>query len=106
MENKILNIIGLANRARKLVIGTDTVEKSLQSGKAKYVFVASDSSENTVDKFRKKCFYYNTPLSIDFTSEELSKAIGKENCKVIAICDQGFTKSLEKIVKDGNLNES
>ena len=106
MDNKILNLIGLANKARKVVVGTDTVEKALQSKKAKYVFVASDSSENTIEKFRKKCFYYNIPLSLDFVTLELSKSVGKQNCKVIAICDQGFGKSLEKIVKDGNLNEA
>lgn len=106
MKNKALNLLGLAARARKIIIGSDTVEKSLQANKAKLVIVSSDSSENTIDKFKKKCFYYNIPLYLCFNSKELSNAIGKQNCKVVAICDQGFKESLEKIVKDGVLYES
>ena len=106
MENKALNLLGLAERARKILFGSDTVEKALQSKKAKMVIVSSDSSTNTIDKFKKKCFYYNIPLILNFNSSEISQAVGKQNCKVIAICDQGFSKSLEKLVKDGVLNET
>ena len=105
-KSKVLNLLGLAKRAKKIIIGSDSIEKALQSKTAVMVFVGKDSSQNTIDKFNKKCFYYNVPLDLSFDSVEIGRAIGKPNAKTIALCDQGFKESIVKIIKDGDLNES
>ena len=104
-KSKVLNLLGLAKRARKIVVGSDSVEKALQSGEATMVFVGKDSSDNTKDKFNKKCFYYNVPLDLSFDSVEIGQAIGKPSVKTMALCDQGFKESIVKLIKDGDLNE-
>ena len=63
--------------------------------KAKIVFLGSDCSENTLDKFKNKCFYYKTELNTMFTSEELSHSIGKTRM-VLAITDNGFCNAIKK----------
>ena len=63
--------------------------------KAKIVFIGSDASDNTVDKFQKKCFHYKIEVNTMFTSEELSRSIGKTRM-VLAIVDLGFYKSIKK----------
>ena len=49
MENKqkILNMIGLAQKAGKVASGEFSTEKAVKTGKAYTVIVADDSSDNT-----------------------------------------------------------
>jgi ribosomal protein L7Ae-like RNA K-turn-binding protein len=49
-KQKILNMLGLARRAGKLVTGEELVVDEVRKQKAKLVFVASDASENTRKK--------------------------------------------------------
>lgn len=103
-KEKKLNLLGLANRAGKITTGEDLVIKSMQHGKAKIVFVASDASSATIDKFDKKCFFYKVPCILDFDTDELSRAIGKPMRKIIALTDKGFCDAFKKI-KEVNENE-
>lgn len=96
---KALNLLGLAYCARKACNGYDTVMMNITAKKANLVLVASDASEKTIETFSKKCFYYNIPMYTSFTSEELSKAIGRGLVKVLAISDKGFADSLVKLLK-------
>ncbi len=95
MKEKVLNLLGLATRAGLLVSGEDIVIENMKKKKAKIVFLGSDCSDNTLDKFKKKCFHYNIELNTMFTSDELSHSIGKTRM-VLAIIDEGFYKSIKK----------
>ena len=48
--NKILNLLGLAKKARKLVLGTDTSVAMLKSNKLTLLVIATDASDSTYDK--------------------------------------------------------
>ena len=95
MEQKVLNLLGLATRAGQLVSGEEIVIDAMRKNKAKIVFLGNDCSENTLDKFKKKCFHYKTELNTMFSSEEISHSIGK-NRMVIALTDQGFYTTIKK----------
>lgn len=95
MKQKILNLLGLATRAGLLVSGEDIVIDAMRKKKAKIVFLGSDCSENKLDKFKKKCFFYKTELNTMLTSDEISNSIGKTRM-VIAIIDDGFYKTIKK----------
>lgn len=97
---KALNLIGMAYRARKVVNGYDSVMACVTSSKAKIVIVSNDASSKTIEAFSKKCHFYNVPVCNKFTTEELSKAVGKGLCKIIAIIDSGFVKSLDKLLSE------
>lgn len=103
-KEKKLNLLGLALRAGKIVSGEDLVIKAMQQKKAKLVFVASDSSASTLDKFDKKCFFYNVEVIFDFDTDELSKSIGKPMRRIIAMTDKGFCEAFKRI-KEVNENE-
>ena len=60
--DKVLNYLGLSKRAGKLVQGTDAVLKNLRSRQTHLMFVASDSSENTIENVLKKGLFYNIPV--------------------------------------------
>lgn len=95
MREKVLNLLGLATRAGLLVSGEDIVIDAMRKKKAKIVFLGSDCSEATLDKFEKKCFHYKVELNTMFSSEELSHSIGKTRT-VLSIIDEGFHKAIKK----------
>ena len=53
-KQKVLNLLGLAQRAGKLVTGEELVTKEIQAQKAKYVFVASDAGKHTLKKLQDR----------------------------------------------------
>jgi len=93
----ILQLLGLAMRAKKVVAGEDFCVEGIRSGEIKYVFLASDAGINTTKKITDKTKYYNVFLNNEFTSKELSNAIGKNNRMVIGIKDIGFAKKMKEI---------
>ena len=90
---KALNLLGLAYRARGLINGEDNVIDNLQKGKCQMVIVASDASNKTIDKFQKKCYFYNVEVCLEFNTEELSHALGKGLVRIVALTDKGFKKA-------------
>ncbi len=68
MENrqKILNMIGLAQKAGKVASGEFSTEKAVKTGKAYTVIVADDSSDNT------KKMYWNLVISTHIRKHFLS----------------------------------
>lgn len=97
MKIKILNLLGLATKAGKIVSGEDIVIETMRKKKAKIVFLGNDCSESTLDKFEKKCFFYKVNLNTMFTSQELSHGIGKTRT-IIALTDEGFYQAINKYI--------
>lgn len=83
-------ILGLANRARKLTVGTEFTIKGVRNGKVKLVILASDASSNTQKLVNDKCGTYKVEIVMG-NSFEMSNAIGKNNIMVIGIIDKGFS---------------
>ncbi|KYD00047.1 YlxQ family RNA-binding protein [Heyndrickxia sporothermodurans] len=94
-ESKALSLLGLANRARKVISGEELVIKEVKNGRAKLVLLSMDASENTTKKVQDKCRFYRIPIYWISNREILGTAIGKESRVVVAITDLGFAKKLE-----------
>lgn len=94
--NKALNTLGLCKRANRLVSGETNVLDKIRSLEAKLVLLANDAGPNTVKKITDKSSFYKVKLIQIFSTEELSKAIGKRNRKTIAITDKAFADLLIK----------
>ncbi len=91
-----LNNLGLAQSARAIIIGEDNVLEKLRKNKIFLIILANDSGNTTLKKFRDKASFYKVNVNEDCTSDELSKAIGKNNVHVIGLMNRGFVKLLEK----------
>ncbi len=96
MMDKILNNLGLCQRAAGLVAGEDNVVEGIQTQKVCYIFLAKDASSNTKKRILDKAKYYGLEVCQDYTSDELSHSIGKNNRMVIGIINRGFLKILKK----------
>ena len=97
MKKNTLGVIGLAARARGIVIGTNQVLEAVRGRKAKLVLIASDVSDNTRKNITDKSTFYSAPIEeIDITAEELGRAVGHSHSAAIAFTDINFVKAYEK----------
>ena len=94
--DSVLNILGLAYKAKKAVLGEEVLNRI---SKVRLIFLASDLSEKSRERYEKKCFYYSIEHIDSYTGEQLSQALGRNNVKVIGITDEGFAGSVLKKIK-------
>lgn len=99
--NKLLQTLGLANRAGKVIVG-DTLFK--QMSLVKLLFVANDASLKTKERLAKKCYYYKLPCIDTFSFKELSLALGKHHIMAAGLIDEGFAKSLLNEIERRSVN--
>jgi ribosomal protein L7Ae-like RNA K-turn-binding protein len=93
-KEKVLGKLGLASRARKLSFGEGLILKSFSKDQTQMVFLASDAGKNITKKMHQKQFAYGFHLMERFSTEDLSKAVGKEHVKAILLRDEGFIKTI------------
>ena len=99
-NDRVLSLIGLAERSRNVVSGEFGSDKAIKEHKAELVIVGCDASDNTKKAFRNSCEYYRVPYYEYSTKEELGHGMGKELRAVLAITDSGFAKSIIKLLNE------
>ncbi len=103
MKKNTLGVIGLAARARGIVIGSNQVLEAIRGKKALLVLIAADVSENTRKMLTDKSAFYSARTEqIDITTEELGRAVGHSNTAAIAFTDANFVKAYEKSLSSNN----
>ena len=93
--DKILQYIGLARRANKVLFGDEILE-AFSRNKVKLLFLASDISAKSRERFAKKCASYHIMLIESYNAETLAAAVGRNLAKTIAISDEGFAQAIQK----------
>ena len=96
MQDKALAMLGMATRARRVVSGEFSTEKSVKSGRSHMVIVSEEASDNTKKMFTNMCTYYQVPFCCYGTKDELGPAIGKEIRASLAVTDEGFRDAIIK----------
>lgn len=97
--NKALSLISLATKAGKTASGEFCTEKEVKSGKAELVIVAEDASDNTKQKFKNMCEFYEVPIYFYGDKDTLGHAMGKEFRASLAVTDPGFAKGIAKHIE-------
>ncbi|HOO43697.1 MAG TPA: ribosomal L7Ae/L30e/S12e/Gadd45 family protein [Bacillota bacterium] len=93
-KDKVLQYLGLAKRANKIVSGETSVLEYIKKKDVYLVFLASDAMSNTTKRITDKTHFYNVSLNQSFNTDELNKAIGTSNRKVVGITDKNFTNMI------------
>ncbi|OCS92364.1 50S ribosomal protein L7 [Caryophanon latum] len=101
-QQQIIQMLGLAARARKIITGEELVVTAVRNGSAKLVFLADDASKNSNKKIQDKCTYYKVPYAIFGDRYTLGQATGKEARVTVAITDAGFAKKLKSLIAQIN----
>lgn len=91
-------MIGMANKAQKIVSGEDSVRQSIREKKVKLIIIAEDASDNTKKRFSNCANYYKVPYYIYLSKDELSISLGGRIRSVIGIADNNFSIYLEKLI--------
>ena len=100
LQNRILNLLGLACRARKIISGDKPVLQSLQNQRPRLVFIAADGNRDKQDKYRYICEQQHIPVIDIYTKMELGSAVGKKEHIVVALLDEGFAAAILKVLKE------
>ncbi len=87
--------LGLAYKAKKVIIGTDYVIDAMRQGEVFLILLANDASDNTKKKISDKAKTYQVVVNHEYTSHDLASALGKHDIKVLGIKDRGFASLLE-----------
>ena len=101
--NRIFSMIGMAMKAGKVVSGEFATEKAVKTGKAWMVIVSEAASDNTKKMFRNMCTFYEVPMYVYGTKEDLGHSMGKEFRASLAVTDEGFAKSIEKRLNEAEI---
>jgi ribosomal protein L7Ae-like RNA K-turn-binding protein len=96
--NKIEQMLGLAQRARKLITGEELVIKAVRQGQVHLVILADDASPNTYKKVTDKCGSYEVSCVTYGDRYTLGAALGKEQQVVIGVTDAGFAARLTQLI--------
>ena len=97
-KQQVLNLLGLAQRAGRLISGEELVVDAIRKGQAKLVFLAQDAGPNLTKKITDKSKTYQVEVVTAFSTLELSIAVGKSR-KVLTVTDAGFTKKMRSIME-------
>lgn len=99
-QSKALAMLGMAQKAGRIVSGEFSTEKAVKDGSAYMVIVAEDASDNTKKQFSNMCSFYEVPFYVYCDKETLGKAIGKQYRASLAVRDEGFKNTIEKHLKN------
>lgn len=100
MNPKFYSLLGLCQRAGRLVSGEAQCEAAIRSGEGKLIVLAEDASKNTKKKFNNSAAYYSLPLRTAGSKHALGRAIGKEVRAVLVVTDPGFVQKLLALSED------
>lgn len=94
----IYSLLGMANRAKKIVSGEEIVRNSIRKGEVLLLIISEDASNNTKKRFINTSTYYNVTYVFLGEKNNLGNSIGKSERAVIGITDKGFSDKILKMV--------
>ena len=94
IEEKIINLLHLARKARKLQLGYDACERSCLSHHAKLVIIAEDLSKNNRRRIMFLAKETNIKLFSFGTKELFGAAFKLKDIGIICVEEENFAKGL------------
>jgi len=99
MKNRIGSYLALANKAGKVVSGSDLVMDMIRRHTAGFVFVATDISPEIGAKVADLSKRLEVPHVAIFEKDRLGALIGKGLRSVVAIEKSGFIKTVDREIE-------
>ena len=106
LEDRIASYVALANKAGKIISGTDMVEDAIKRNNAGIVIVAADVSFETGQKITTLCARRSIPCCLALTRDRLGALVGKGLRSAVTIQPGGFVAPvLKEIERFRNFSE-
>ena len=94
MNKKFIGMLGLARKARKVILGYDNI---VQRQKSVILLIMSESA---VERTKKNVEALNKPIIVvDMNKAELGYVLGAGEVSVVAVIDDGIAKQLTETAK-------
>ena len=87
-------LLGLAQRAGRLVIGVNGVRAALKRGDLQAVILAGDRSPRTRDKVERLARAREVPVGDGPAAEELGRLFGRGAIQAVGITDQHLARGI------------
>jgi ribosomal protein L7Ae-like RNA K-turn-binding protein len=105
-RQKVMRLLGLGVRGRGVLVGVSQVREAAKSHKVFYALVATDASENSLDKVvpllnARRVRFVEVPSAV-----ELGTAVGREQTAVVGIVDRQLAAGVRKIVESPDIGPS
>lgn len=101
--DKLLNLIGLAQKAGRLAVGEEPTGAAARARDARLILVAADAAENSVRRVRHfadagQCLW----CRIGADKDALGRAVGRSSCAMLAVTDIGFAEAIARKLAEGD----
>ena len=107
-KQRVMGMLGMAQRAGKVISGAEGVASTLTSGKAELLIISRDISRNTLDKIlsaaEKSEKVTGKPVTCFRigTSDDLGMALGKPARTAAAVTDKACAKGISDLLEGIN----
>jgi ribosomal protein L7Ae-like RNA K-turn-binding protein len=85
-------MLGLAARARALLVGTGAVRDGLKAERVAVVLVAADRSPRTADKVERLARARGVPVVAGPSAEELGRSLGRGAVQAVGLTDAAMAR--------------
>ena len=97
--DRLRGLLGLSQRAGRLLTGMDNTLGAIRTGKAILVLADESAAENTMKKLADACIYYHVPLA-KLPEDLLSCATGRDGRMMGALTDAGFAEKVKGLIAE------
>ncbi|MCH4178600.1 MAG: ribosomal L7Ae/L30e/S12e/Gadd45 family protein [Megasphaera sp.] len=97
-HDKVLNLLGLACRAGKVICGDYPAANYLKKKTVPMLFLASDGGRDNTEKYTRLAERKGMRIVNVYTKSELGHAVGKPQSVVILVADGGFARAIDKVM--------
>ena len=91
---RILNLIGMARKARAIVSGSNSVLQELGKPAASLLIIAVDAAAGTADKILNRAKGADVPFFKLFDKQTLGSAVGRDERSHLVLTDKKFARNL------------
>lgn len=104
-QQRVMRLLGLGVRGRGVVVGVKQVREGARSNKVYLAVVASDASQNSLEKIvpllnARRVRFIEVPSAV-----ELGAAVGRDQTAVVGIVDRQLAAGVRQIVEGGTSSE-
>lgn len=95
-ENKILSLLGFAQKAKKITSGDANVRALLKKNQIKLLVIADDLSEEAKNRWYRKAESFDVPCFSFSNKSTIGLAMGQSPRAIVGLLDDSFADAISK----------
>lgn len=99
-NDKVLTLLGFAQRSKNLVSGDSNVQAALEKGKGQLLIIAEDISDRNKERWKREAEKACISLYEYYNKEHLGAAIGMSPRGVICLLDSQIARAIKEILDE------